>query len=66
MNIAKRVDLTCSQPQKKKWQICDWMEVLAKATVVIILQYLNVLINTLHSVGLHNVIYQLHFNKGGE
>ena len=40
LEITKRVDLICSQ-QKKKWQLCDMMEVLANTLVVIVLQYVS-------------------------
>ena len=38
------------------------IEVLTNAVMVIILQYMNDQINTLYTLNLHNVIYQLYLN----
>ena len=38
---------------------------IANAMVVIILQYVSVSINTLYTLNLHNVMYQLYLNKAG-
>ena len=39
LKVAKRLDLRCSQ---QKYMICEAISVLAKAVVVIMLQYTNV------------------------
>ena len=50
--MAKR-----QKEKKKKWCLCDWME------VVIILQFIKV--SNQHVLNLHNIMCQLHLNKGG-
>ena len=42
------------------------MEVLAKAMVVIILQYISVSNQHVYTLNLHKVICQLYFNKAGK
>ena len=39
LKVGRRVDLKYSHYQKMEWQLGDVMQVLAKAVVVIILQY---------------------------
>lgn len=39
---AKKVDLKCSHHKKEMIKLCHFLEVLAKAMVVIMLQYKNV------------------------
>ena len=61
MKVAKRVDIKWSH-HKKKWKLCEGIEVLTNPTVVIILQYMYQII-TLYTLNLHNVICQLYLNK---
>ena len=42
------------------------IKVLAKATVAVILQNINVSVNMLYTLKLHNIIYQLYHNKIGK
>lgn len=60
--VTKKLNLNCSQ-HKKKWQICDMMKVLANATVVILMQFINVPDDTLHTLNLLHVMCQLYLNK---
>jgi len=39
---SKLLRVKCSHHSKKKWLLCDMIDALAKAIVVIILQYINV------------------------
>ena len=55
------LDLKCSY-YKKKWQLCEVMEMLANTSVVIILQDINVEINTWCALNLHSVICQLYLD----
>ena len=58
-----RVDLQCSD-HKKKWLLCDMMQVLVNAMVGIIFQYLRV--SKQHRHFQLNVICQLYLNKAGK
>ena len=42
VKVAKRIDHKCSHYKKKKWKLCDRMEVLANVMAAIILKYVHV------------------------
>lgn len=51
---------------KKKCQLCDRIEVLANAVIVIILQYKNVSNHMLYTLNFYSVTSQLYLNKAGK
>ena len=43
-------------PQKKKWKLCEGIDILTNPIVVIILQYISISNIMFYSLNLHNVI----------
>ena len=51
---------------KKKWQLCDVIEVVANAVVVIILQYISASNHHTVNLKLTKLTCQIYLNKAGE
>lgn len=60
LNTAKRLDLNYSH-HKKKWWSHDVMEILANATMAIIVPYKNHQVSMLYTLNLH-IMCQTYFN----